>query len=339
VLVANTASDRLIDWTGEFNRYVVPFPGSGAPTVVRAAQPKVVQFLMDLATSDGADGTLGAPGDPRRGEPFGELGLVTAKDAAWQDQHGGPADPQSGSGAGARATPGAPTPATGAFAVTSGALPALPGDVDGDGVVGAVDLRLVGQHFGSRGDLAADLDGNGAVGASDLVLVASRFGTSLDLAASGLCAIALELRTQAGTPLAGSFLAAEIGGVVFDYHGPDRFKFAALRQDTDEVVVGHTTQDGGFEIDAATHWSVDPGDRHRLSISLTDMGVSVRVDGEAALGHAYGSFVTDGGVGLLALDGPPVFDAWSIRALVEEAGGGAGIRYKLGETVAGAPGA
>ncbi len=57
---------------------------------------------MHSPPSDGADPTRAADkasagADPaRNGEPWGELGLVLQKDAAWHDQHGGPADPQAG---------------------------------------------------------------------------------------------------------------------------------------------------------------------------------------------------------------------------------------------------
>ena len=100
VLIANTGGDRLIDWSGEFNSYLVPFSPFGVATVSRMMQPALPEFLYALSASDGADPTRA--GDvqgadlARNGEPYGELGLVLQKDAAWKDQHGGPADPQPG---------------------------------------------------------------------------------------------------------------------------------------------------------------------------------------------------------------------------------------------------
>ena len=99
-----------------------------------------------------------------------------------------------------------------------------------------------------------------------------------------------------------AFLASAAGGIVFDYHGPDRFKFAALRADTGEVIVGRYTEAAGFEILAAAHAGVAPGGRSELSISVTNLAVSVRVDGRLAIGHTFGSSVTDGLVGLLLID-------------------------------------
>ena len=98
-LLGNTGADRLIDWVGEFNAYVVPFAPFGDRTVTRQIPPGLVQFLYDLSFADGADRTRSGPGlgaSPRNGEPFGELGLFLQQDPEWQEQTGGPADPQAG---------------------------------------------------------------------------------------------------------------------------------------------------------------------------------------------------------------------------------------------------
>ncbi len=102
VLIANTGGDRLIDWAGEFNSFLVPFSPFGVPTISRSPSPHIERFLYDLSKSDGADQTLGPPDDPRNGEPFGELGLVRQGDADWGDQTGAPADPQPGNSKGSR---------------------------------------------------------------------------------------------------------------------------------------------------------------------------------------------------------------------------------------------
>jgi Ca2+-binding RTX toxin-like protein len=88
VMIANTGNDRLFDWNGEFNTYVVPFSPFGEPTVVRAPSPQIFEFLLALGKASGADRTLA--------EPNGELGLVTQKDPQWQNQQGSPRDPQPG---------------------------------------------------------------------------------------------------------------------------------------------------------------------------------------------------------------------------------------------------
>jgi Ca2+-binding RTX toxin-like protein len=102
VLIGNTGGDRLIDWVGEFNSFLVPFAPFGMATVSRTLQPQLAEFLYTLSASDGADPTRWADtnGDPlqkfRNGEPEGELGVIRQKDFAWQDQTGAPSDPQAG---------------------------------------------------------------------------------------------------------------------------------------------------------------------------------------------------------------------------------------------------
>ncbi len=41
VLIANTGLDRMFDWTGEFNSFIVPFSRFGAPIVNRLPSPHV----------------------------------------------------------------------------------------------------------------------------------------------------------------------------------------------------------------------------------------------------------------------------------------------------------
>ena len=97
VLVANTGGDRLVDASGEFNSFIVPYNPFGEPTVTRAINPSMEAFLYALSKSQGADQTLAGQygsAPARNGEPFGELGLVRQGDAAAGDQTGGPRDPQ-----------------------------------------------------------------------------------------------------------------------------------------------------------------------------------------------------------------------------------------------------
>ncbi|MEH6737785.1 MAG: hypothetical protein V7695_04455, partial [Sulfitobacter sp.] len=105
VLIANTGGDRMHDWNGEFNSFIIPFKPFGAPTVLRSNAPSMIEFWYDLGASDGADPTRAADtgSDPaRNGEPDGEMGIVRQSDADWGDQSGGPADPQPGNGPASR---------------------------------------------------------------------------------------------------------------------------------------------------------------------------------------------------------------------------------------------
>ena len=93
VLIGNTSSDRLIDWSDEFNTYAVPWNtnegqgdnGNKRPLVDRY-DDELAEFLVDLGLSAGADPTRGNV--LRGGEPNGELGLVGPSDPAWAAQSG-----------------------------------------------------------------------------------------------------------------------------------------------------------------------------------------------------------------------------------------------------------
>ena len=100
-LIAGGAYDRLIDWAGNFNTYIVPFAPWGQPTVSRQVSPHIMTYLYELGAAEGADNLYAdynAPGidnvpglDPTRdGEPFGELGLVNQHDPFWKLQTGAP---------------------------------------------------------------------------------------------------------------------------------------------------------------------------------------------------------------------------------------------------------
>ena len=108
VLIGNTGGDRLIDWVGEFNSYLVPFAPFGIATVSRQNEPALPEFLYALSRSQGADPTRATDGPTtgvaaRNGEPYGELGLVRPEDhGLWQQQTGSPSDPQAGNIPGGR---------------------------------------------------------------------------------------------------------------------------------------------------------------------------------------------------------------------------------------------
>ena len=86
VLIANTGGDRLIDWVGEFNSYLVPFSPFGMSTISRMISPALQQFLYDLSRGAGADRTRAADtgADPlRNGEPCGQHIGYLCGDLVW----------------------------------------------------------------------------------------------------------------------------------------------------------------------------------------------------------------------------------------------------------------
>ncbi len=101
VLIGNTGGDRLIDWVGEFNCYLVPFAPFGIATVSRKVPPALFEFLYALSKAQGVD----RPAQPDTDATSARRGTAspTASSASsaeglrpWQDQTGGPTDPQAG---------------------------------------------------------------------------------------------------------------------------------------------------------------------------------------------------------------------------------------------------
>ena len=88
VLIANSGNDRMFDWGGEFNSFLVPFARFGNPTVVRSPSPHIQDFLIALSAAGG--------NDPDLTEPNGEMGFFVQSDPEWHTNHGGPRDPQAG---------------------------------------------------------------------------------------------------------------------------------------------------------------------------------------------------------------------------------------------------
>ena len=104
VLIANTGGDRMFDFTGEFNSFLVPFAPFGHPTINRSPSPHVDDFLRGLARESGNDFSLAEPAL----HLDGEIGLTSQEDPEWGDQHGGPRDPQPGHTHAKRDTQGGP---------------------------------------------------------------------------------------------------------------------------------------------------------------------------------------------------------------------------------------
>lgn len=475
VLIGNTGGDRLIDWVGEFNSYLVPFAPFGMATVSRTLQPQLAEFLYALSAADGADPTRDTDtgADPlRNGEPFGELGLVRQQDFAWQAQTGAPDDPQAGNIPGGKrdvlrsASFDGPN-ATGFFAdsgvwkVTGGALEvqaasqgsdavsvfhvgdalpgyfevqasvlagkptggwkansyiifdyqneqdfkfvgldvsnsklvmghrdasgwhvdkqaAVPGGVKADkyynlllavnGVVATlvvdnknvitqtyqariVDGYSYGLNWGmvgvgsdnSRGkfdniavqvlppqltlsetesfdDGAADrfvgettgiwqvqvAGGNGRyVGAPSAGAAEAYSLADLGLVAGLETGSYLELATRISTQA--------LGGVIFDQYDSANYKFAAIDAASGNVVIGHRSAKGGWTIDASVAKGIQAGTDYDLTVAVKGSTVSVYLNGQVVLGHAFNAVAVDGAFGLLTRAGSSSFDSVGIK--------------------------
>src|SRR5262249_26956197 len=70
--------------------FIVPFAPFGEPVVERSFSPWHRNFIRALSFAGGADQTFTG------NAPVDELALSTPQDNYWNDQHGGPRDPQPG---------------------------------------------------------------------------------------------------------------------------------------------------------------------------------------------------------------------------------------------------
>jgi Ca2+-binding RTX toxin-like protein len=258
VMIANTGGDRLIDWTGEFNTYLVPFAPFGMATVSRTLQPHLQDFLYALSAADGADPSRAADkasvaADPtRNGEPWGELGLVLQQDAAWGDQHGGPADPQAGN------IPGGPrdvlrsasfdnnsaqgfVPASGTWSVVNGRYQVAPAATGGDA------LSLFNE--------------------SDTV-IPSYFE--------------MQATINAVKPLSGVKANAFL---IFDYQSATDFKYAGIDVSSNKLLIGHRTT-SGWAIDASTNVQVKAGTDYVVLLKASGSAVTVTL-GTTTLGFTF----------------------------------------------------
>jgi len=264
VLIGNTGGDRLIDWVGEWNSYIVPFAPFGIATVSRQVNPFLPEFLYALSASDGADATrdtdTGRPAE-RNGEFEGELGLITQADHGyWQQQTGGPSDPQPGNVPGGRR------------------------DV----------LRSADFNDGLLSAVAVD-SGVWQVASGKLSVAAASLGqdAAAVLYADGYLPVYYEVTADISTqkPTGGWKANAY---VVFDYFTPTDFKFAGIDVSTNKLVVGHRTPQA-WQLDT---WGAVPGSvradtTYQLSLVVNGSTVTVKLNNKT-LTHTFAPRIIDG---------------------------------------------
>jgi Ca2+-binding RTX toxin-like protein len=268
VLIGNTGGDRLIDWVGEYNSYLVPFAPFGMATVSRTLQPQLPEFLYALSRADGADPTIFADGNGteiRNGEPFGELGLVLQKDFAWHDQTGAPADPQAGNIPGgkrdvlrsANFNDGAAqsfVPESGSWSVVQGKYQVAPQSSGTN--KDAISLFYVDQYVPNYFEVQATINAVKPTG--------------------GLKANAY---------------------IVFDYQSPTDFKFAGINVSTSKFEIGRRTA-AGWQVLATgvVNGSLRADTDYNVLLSINGTAVTMVVDNQQSLSYAFAPRIDADGV-------------------------------------------
>jgi Ca2+-binding RTX toxin-like protein len=255
VLIGNTGGDRLIDWVGEFNSYLVPFAPFGMATVSRTLQPQLPEFLYALSAADGADPTRSADtgaAAARNGEPEGELGLVLQKDVAWRQATGAPADPQAGN-------------------IPGGKRDVLrSANFNGDQTMGFIAETGKWQVTGGRYSVEPTAIGGDAVSLFNAdVFVPNYFEV---------------LATINAVKPTGGFKAN--GYIVFDYQSPTDFKFAGVNVSTNQVEIGHRTGNAWI-VDAKVPKQLKAGQDYNLFLAVNGNAVMLVVDNQTTLSFTF----------------------------------------------------
>jgi hypothetical protein len=281
VLIGNTGGDRLIDWVGEFNSYLVPFAPFGMATVSRTLQPQLADYLYDLSENDGADTTrtndIGIGADPERnGEPFGELGVVRQQDPWWKPQTGAPDDPQAGN------------------------IPGGKRDV----------LRSVGFNNGNPNGFFIDSGTWTVQSGSYYVEPDFKGGDALSV-----------FNVDAYTPNYFEMLATlkpvkPTGGfksnayVVFDYQSATDFKFAGINVSTNKLEIGHRTAEGWIvDVQGVYPGSLKSDTAYNILLAVNGTTVTLMVDNKVTLTHQFEAVYDQWGIlqglndGLVGLGG------------------------------------
>ncbi|TCK07577.1 LEPR-XLL domain-containing protein [Marinobacterium mangrovicola] len=295
VLIGNTGGDRLIDWVGEFNSYLVPFAPFGAATVSRTLQPQLMDYLYDLSEGDGADPTRAADtgSDPdRNGEPYGELGVVVQKDFYWQDQTGAPADPQAGN------IPGGARDVLRSADFNDGQNLTMFAD-SGEWTVDGSVLQVTATDIGGDAVAVLDLD--------------DQLPSYFEIVAT------ITMEKPKGGWKANSY-------VIFDYQSETDFKFAGIDASRDKMQLGHRTAEGWI-IDAETSAKIRPGEFYNVLVAVNGTNVTVAVNGQDYFAHTYDPRVdadgwvyglNDGMVGFGAENSKGTLDNIAVQVLPPE---------------------
>lgn len=263
VLIANTGGDRLIDWAGEFNSFIVPFAPFGMATVSRALQPQIAEYLYDLSASDGADPTRAADtgSDPdRNGEPEGELGLVKQKDFDWHDQTGAPDDPQPGN------IPGGARDVLRFATFNTGTMESFFTD---SGVFAVEDGRL---------SVSAESLGGDAVSVFHV---------------NEMLPVYFEIQATINSdkPTGGWNSNAY---VIFDYQSEYDFKFAGINISTNKIQMGHRTE-AGWIVDVQSNIKAKPNQDYNMLVAVNGTNVTVLVDGKDVFNYTFAPRVDSDG--------------------------------------------
>ncbi|MDT8434866.1 MAG: hypothetical protein RQ731_08945, partial [Anaerosomatales bacterium] len=297
VLIGNTGGDRLIDWVGEFNSYIVPFAPFGIATVSRQIPPQLPEFLYALSAADGADPTRDSDTgrlEVRNGEPEGELGLITQRDhGLWQEQTGGPTDPQPGN-------------------IPGGRRDVLRSADFNDGEMSSFAVDS-GDWEVSRGALAVSAASLGQDAAA-VFYVDDYLPVYYEVTAS----------VKAEKPTAGW---KANGYIIFDYFSPTDFKFAGINISTNKIELGYRDANGwNVCVQSNIPLKLKAGTYYTALVAVNGTYVTVLLDSKSYFSYNFEPRILDdmpvglnkGLVGMGSNNSRGVFDNVAVQILPPE---------------------
>ena len=294
ILIGNTGADRMIDWVGEWNSYVVPFSPFGAFTISRQISPALQQYLLDLSKADGGDRTRGPlealTTTGRQGEPYGEIALVNQKDPFWQAQTGAPGDPQPGNDTGKRDVLRTEDFTAGAtlFAAATGTWTVINGKYQSAATrsTDAVSIFYVDSFLPRKFEIVASVFADKATGG---------FQSN--------------------------------GYVVLDYQNTTNFKFAGIDTVRDKVQIGKRTA-SGWQVLAEVPMQLLDNRTYEIKVAVDGTRVTVFVDGVQKVTYLFDATLVDPNnpdAGFL----DPLTDGYLGLGAVESIGGTTSFRVQV----------
>lgn len=248
ILIANSQYDRLIDWVGEFNSFLVPFSVFGGDTISRQVAPGLPEFLYALGRSQGADATRTADrgGDlTRLGEPYGELGIVVQQDSGlWNLQAGAPSDPQPGT------------------------IPGGSRDV----------IQAATFNDGTFQNFAVD-SGTWTISSGQLQVAAASLGkdTAAVWYTQGYLPYYFEITAKMSVKKPTSGWKAN-SFVLFDYWSPTDFKFAGIDVSINKMVIGRRTTAGWiYDAQGSVLKSLAAGTFYNVIVAVNGTNVTMSI--------------------------------------------------------------
>jgi hypothetical protein len=127
-------------------------------------------------------------------------------------------------------------------------------------------------------------------------------GTAANLAQPAINLLGYAVSPGALVDIAMTLRTSGQGGVVFDYQGPDYYKFVTLSTDTKQILIGHRV--GAMTtIDKSYNTNVVSGTDYSVGVTLRGGLVNVSLNGAVVASFIYNETVTMGGYGVISVKG------------------------------------